>query len=144
MFIRSIIDSFPKTWIIQKRYLPKIKIPEYLLDRTVKPEEVLSRLTPEDTERLEFCMAEYQNMLEKGADVPKSLNKRNILDLLCCTSPTSRIKFLRFLFKCEKRDENALMKKLEKVDTQHFSKVCSVEFFVSLTFLFSNVCNTIQ
>ncbi|VDP75047.1 unnamed protein product [Schistosoma mattheei] len=129
MFLRSIIDSFPKTWIIQKRYLPKIKIPEYLLDRTVKPEEVLSRLTPEDTERLEFCMAEYQNMLEKGADVPKSLNKRNVLDLLCCTSPTSRIKFLRFLFKCEKRDENALMKKLEKVDTQHFSEVCSVEFF---------------
>ncbi|CAH8670597.1 unnamed protein product [Schistosoma rodhaini] len=115
MFLRSIINSFPKKWIIQKRYLSKIQIPEYLLDRTVKPDKVLSRLTPEDTERLEFCMAEYQNMLEKGADVPKSLNKRNVLDLLCCTSHTSRVKFLRFLFKCEKREENALMKKLEKV-----------------------------
>ncbi|CAH8624508.1 unnamed protein product [Heterobilharzia americana] len=69
------------------------EVPAYLLDRTVKAEEVLKRLTPEDTKRLEFYMTEYRTMLEQGANVPKSLNQKNILDLLCCTSFTSRSNF---------------------------------------------------
>ncbi|CAH8578945.1 unnamed protein product [Schistosoma turkestanicum] len=115
MFLRSMVDNLTIKLIVHKRCFSKISIAEYLLDRTRRPEEVLSRLTPEDTERLEFCMTEYRNMLERGADVPKSLNDKDILNLLCCPSYTSRTKFLRFLYKCEKREENAVLKKINKV-----------------------------
>nr|CAH8869886.1 unnamed protein product [Trichobilharzia regenti] len=116
MFPRIIWNPFYSLKLISNRkYVSTAKIPEYLLDRTVKPEEVLERLTPYDKERLEFCMTEYRTMLEQGASVPKSLSNKNILDLLCCTSFTSRANFLKFLFKCEKREENALLKKAEKV-----------------------------
>ncbi|CAH8829182.1 unnamed protein product [Trichobilharzia szidati] len=115
MLLRIIGNPFYSLRLIANRkYTSSAKIPEYLLDRTVKPEEVLDRLTPYDAERLEFCMTEYRTMLEQGASVPKSLSKKNILDLLCCTSFTSRANFLKFLFKCEKREENALRKKAEK------------------------------
>ncbi|TNN19074.1 RNA (Guanine-9-) methyltransferase domain containing protein [Schistosoma japonicum] len=59
-----------------------VKISDYLLDRTVKAEEVLNRLTPEDAERLEFCMTEYRNMLEQGADVPKTVKAEEVLNRL--------------------------------------------------------------
>ncbi|KAH8864628.1 tRNA methyltransferase 10 [Schistosoma japonicum] len=127
MLLRPFIGAFSIKWIVNRMHFSTVKISDYLLDRTVKAEEVLNRLTPEDAERLEFCMTEYRNMLEQGADVPKSLSKKNVLDLLCCTSFTSRANFLKFLFKNEKRIENHHRKKAEKVSVVFERKPASCD-----------------
>lgn len=96
------------------------KVPSYLLNRTVPASDVLSQLAAEDSDRLDFIKAEYKLLVERGEQVPKMLKDAHLLELLCCTSASSRMRYHLFLFKNEKSKENLIAKKKEKVVKHYF------------------------
>ncbi|CAL8076011.1 unnamed protein product [Calicophoron daubneyi] len=95
-----------------------LEIPKYLLDRTIPADEVLKNLTPSDKNRLEVIQAEYQLSKDDGKRVPAKLSSKHLLELLCCTSARARDNYYEFLFKLEKKEENELAKKANKIRPQ--------------------------
>lgn len=91
----------------------RIKVNEYLLNRSIPASEILRNLTENDAKELENLKLDYQFQLTKGSLVPKSICDSDYLELLCLSYNQKR-KYLRFLAKKEFSKENDEIKKAEK------------------------------
>ncbi|CAH8430654.1 unnamed protein product [Dicrocoelium dendriticum] len=93
---------------------PSVTISDYLLDRTIPAEEVLRKLTDADHDRLKVIQAEHQLMADQGRRVPSHLDADDLLELLCCATFASRMRYYEFAFKREMTRLNEKAKKANR------------------------------
>lgn len=118
---RLLVDRLAPRWGFIKNISSsrQIDIAPYLLDRTIPAEEVLKKLTPADSARLEFVVSEHRLMFDGGQKVAPRLTSEMMLDLLCCKSYSARVRLHEFFFKRQIRRENRVAKKAHKVSRRH-------------------------
>lgn len=104
----KLIRLIHKTFICNIK--TRIKVNEYLLNRSTPASEILQNLTEEDSKELENIKVEHQFLLSKGALVPKQIHDKDYLELLCL-SYNQKKKYFQFLAKKEFTQENEMIKK---------------------------------